>query len=476
MKSVFCQNEEILNAVEELCPSANRKYNDKNDFSNGRIFADVFKDIARYNPTARKWYIYDGKVWTEDPESLIVDGLAKKLYQALLIHASRVDAEPGYRNSIQKLGGRYARETMIKDARSYYLVSSREFDTNRDLLNCQNGTFNLKTGELLEHSSEHLISRISNIIYDPEANSPLWDKFVRDIMMDDPIKISFLQKCLGYSISPTTFLECFFIAYGKTTRNGKGTLNTVIQKMLGDYAGTVSPETLTSKKFKSSSDQANDSIASLVGKNYVSVSEPEEQMVLDSAFVKALTGNDKLRVRRLYESGFEYTATFKIWFNANYLPQVTDETIFDSGRVILIPFDRHFSAREQDKRLKEKLTQDEVISAVFNWCYEGYKEVIRDEYLEMPESVSEAIKKYAITQDRINEFLNECTLSNPDGKEKLSKTYDAYKRYCISSNYKPFSRSKFTEKLQRKLVINDFSHQKYVYGIAFAEDCPFIDG
>lgn len=475
MKSVYFSGDEIMSRLEDLDPLTKREYNGKDDISNGRIFADLYKDIARYNSTARKWFVYNGRVWVPDQGNLIVEDLSKKLYHALSLYAFSKDADNSYRNSITKLGGRFQRETMIKDAMSYYPVSSSDFDTNKDLLNCQNGTFNLKTGELLEHSPEHMISKISNIVYDPEAVSPLWEKFISDIMLQDQEKISFLQKSLGYSISPDTSLECFFIAYGKTTRNGKGTLNTVIQKMLGDYSGTVSPETLTSKKFKNSSDQANDSIASLVGKNYVSVSEPEEQMVLDSAFVKALTGNDKLRVRRLYESGFEYTASFKIWFNTNYLPQITDESIFESGRVILIPFDRHFSAKEQDRRLKEKLTREEVISAVFNWCYQGYKEVMKDEYLEMPESVSSAVRKYAITQDRINEFLEECTISAPEEKEKFSRTYEAYKRFCVSSNYKPFSKSKFKEKLQKKLVINDYNHQIYVLGISFTDDCPFVD-
>ena len=475
MKSVFCQTEEILNAVNALEPSTNKKYNGKDDVSNGRIFADVFKDVARFNSNARKWYVYTGKVWKEDQESLIVEDLAKKLYHALVINALKSDADNTYRNYVQKLGSRGKRDIMLKDARSYYPVSSDQFDTNKELLNCQNGTFNLTTGELLLHSPDHMISKISNIIYNPEAKSSLWEKFVSDIMCDNPEMIAFLQQCLGYSISPSTFLECFFVTYGETSRNGKGTLNTVIQKMLGDYAGTASPDAFTSKKYKSSSDQANDAIASLVGTNYVSVSEPEERMVLDSALVKALTGNDKLRVRKLYESGFEYTASFKIWFNTNYLPQITDETVFQSGRVILIPFERHFSESEQDKRMKEKLTHDYIISAVFNWCYQGYLEVMKNDNLEMPESVKEAVRKYAITQDRIGEFLDECTVESPEGKERFSRTYDAYKRFCINSNYHPFAKSKFKEKLQKKLEITEYNHQAYVIGIAFAEDCPFIE-
>ena len=472
MKSIFCPNEEILNAVDQLDPSRNKKYNGKDDISNGRVFADIFKSVARFNSTARKWYVYDGKVWRDDPENLIVDGLSKKLFEALMINSIKAEADMGYRSFILKLGNRTKRETMIKDARSFYPVSSDQFDTSKDLFNCQNGTFDMRTGTLLSHDPAHMISKISNINYVPEAKSPLWEKFISEIMMDDPEMIEFLRKCLGYSISPLTFLECFFVTYGETSRNGKGTLNLTIQRMLGDYGASVSPDTFTSKKYKSSSDQANDSVASLVGRNYVSVSEPEEQMVLDSALIKALTGNDKLRVRKLYESGFEYTASFKIWFNTNHLPQITDESVFNSGRVILIPFNRHFSDQEQDKRLKEKLSQPDVLSAVFNWCYVGFKEVMKEERLDMPESVKEAVRKYAIQQDRIGEFFRECMIESQKS-EPISKIYEAYKRFCFDSSYKPLGRNKFVEKVEKKQNVGIYHNQKYVFGITFKDDCTY---
>ena len=43
----------------ELAPAENDRY-PWNDIGNGRLFADIFKDIARFVPERKQWRIYDG--------------------------------------------------------------------------------------------------------------------------------------------------------------------------------------------------------------------------------------------------------------------------------------------------------------------------------------------------------------------------------------------------------------------------------
>src|SRR5699024_2105435 len=167
-------------------------------------------------------------------------------------------------------------------------------------------------GNIRSHDPMDYLSKISNVWYDPEAEGDDWYKFAMDIMQNDDRLIEYLQRCLGYSISASTFQECFFIAYGKTTRNGKGTLDGTIQYMLGDYAKAADTSTFESKKYKNSS--GSEDVARLAGSRYVSVYEPEEGMTLNSALIKAMSGNDKITARRLYENSFEFVSSFKIWF------------------------------------------------------------------------------------------------------------------------------------------------------------------
>ena len=47
------------------------------------MFADYFKQIARYNSERKGWYVYDGSVWRPDKGNLKVSELAKLLADKL---------------------------------------------------------------------------------------------------------------------------------------------------------------------------------------------------------------------------------------------------------------------------------------------------------------------------------------------------------------------------------------------------------
>ena len=86
----------------------------------------------------------------------------------------------------------------------------------------------------------------------------------------------------------------------------------------------------------------SEEIARLAGIRFVNISEPEKKLTFNAALVKRLTGNDTINARYLHENSFDFKPVFKIFINTNYLPNVSDMTLFDSGRLKIIPFKRHF--------------------------------------------------------------------------------------------------------------------------------------
>ena len=75
--------------------------------------------------------------------------------------------------------------------------------------------------------------------------------------------------------------------------------------------------------------------------------------------------------------------------NTNYLPTITDDTVFSSGRINVISFDRHFEPQEQDKDLKNRLRDKQELSGILNWCIEGLQ-LYRKEGLKPPAAVQTA--------------------------------------------------------------------------------------
>ena len=83
-------------------------------------------------------------------------------------------------------------------------------------------------------------------------------------MLGDKEKARFLQKSMGYSLTGHTAEECFFILYGATSRNGKGTLMETFRTLMGDYGRACTPETITRKTVANGS-APNEDVARLAG-------------------------------------------------------------------------------------------------------------------------------------------------------------------------------------------------------------------
>ena len=455
IKAKIKANEGIVSKLIEL--NAHRQYS-LDDKGFGALFAEVYKDTCRYNATANEWYFFNGKVWVRDEGGMIVHNKAKELADGLLIYATTIEDEQQKKNYIDyvsKLGQLRFRETMVKDSRDIYFVTKSDFDKNLDLFNCQNGTLNLKTFDFMPHNSDDLLSKISNVVYEPSAHSLEWEKFINEVMQGDTEKIKYLQKILGYSLTADTNLETCFILYGATTRNGKSTLIETLLYLLGNTAGygmSMQPQTLAQKQNKDSR-QASGDIARLDGCRFLNASEPPKRMIFDVGLLKNLLGRDSITARHLHEREFEFIPHFKLYINTNFLPLITDDTLFSSGRINVITFDRHFEPHEQDKDLKNRLTQSENISGIFNWCVEGLKMYYKEGAIP-PQAVQQATAEYRKNSDKIGNFISEC-LTMTGRNTKALDVYIKYKEWCLNNGFGVENKTNFFDELKGKNLFAD---------------------
>ncbi len=427
----------------DIAPEDNQRYG-LNDIGNGNLFADWYKEKARFVPERKQWYIYDGKVWKPDTGGLKAMQLCKKLADALYIYALSIKDEArkdAYMKHVGKWQSRHNRETILKDAASVYPVPIAEFDTDPFLFNCLNGTLDLRTREFRQHSPGDLLSLISGVKYDPAARCERWEKFVNEIMQGDRERALFFQKALGYALTGDTEFECFFILYGATSRNGKGTSMETFRRVLGDYGRAAKPETIAMKPTANGAMPSED-IARLAGARFVNISEPDKKLVLSAALVKTLTGNDTITARFLHENSFEFQPQFKLFINTNHLPQVTDVTLFSSGRVKLIPFERHFSEQERDTGLKKELAKPASLSGILNWCLDGLW-MLGETGFDMPESVQSATDEYRKRSDKIGRFVSEMLEPDPQGEILTTETYGAYSEWCRRNGHYAESMTNF---------------------------------
>ncbi len=416
-----------------------------------RLFATTVKALYRYNVDTKCWMFYNGKYWELDKEATKVSVTLKFFTDALSQYSSMNTIEQNHYNealskSIKKLGGKNKRDLILKDSMSELPISNAELDSKKNLINLANGTFDLNTYTLQPHCSDDLISMVANVEFNQNTSTEPFTKFLNEIFENNTDKINYLQRVLGYSLTSSTKEDTMFILYGESTRNGKTTLIETLLKMLGDYGKQATPETFAVKKIVDSRAASGD-LARLRCARIVNSSELPKEMVLDSAKLKTLTGGDTITVRNLYTNEFEYKPEFKIFLTTNHLPQITDDTIWQSHRVNVISFNRHFSQEEQDKNLKTKLCQKDVLSGIFNWCIEGLK-AYRAEGLNPPVCILTDNEKYQKGCDYISLFLSEC-FEKTGNSTKLNDVYSIYLKWCNKMNYVLEGKSKLNEKLQR---------------------------
>ena len=318
-----------------------------------RMLTKYGNDI-RYIAPWKKWVVWNGAHWEADSGALIYTKaleVVRSIYSEIYKTADYRERFEIEKYAIQGESVR-RRKAFVEGASFIPELNAAvdDLDPNPWLLNVENGTVDLRTGELLPHRQEDKISKIAKVQYDINADCPKWKQFIREIMDYKGDLISFLQTAAGWSISGDISEQSMFILYG-TGANGKSTFLNVVMRLLGDYATSTYPETF----MKRGNDTATNDIARLRGTRFVTTSETEQGKRLSEHLIKQATGNDQLTARFLYGEYFNFLPTFKIFMASNHKPVIkgTDHGIW--RRIKLIPFTTRITDDKMDRNLEEKL-------------------------------------------------------------------------------------------------------------------------
>lgn len=436
------------------------------------LFGELYNSEARYCPEHKCWYTYHEGAWRKDEGAILVAEKLKDLTRLLIIYCGEIaddDKRKSYLTFINKLGDRRMRERVLKDATGEMMIKAVEFDANPYLINCLNGTYDLRDFSFREPSWDDFLTQQTRFRHtiEREVECPRWLEFIDEVTEGDKGKADFLQRALGYSLLGLANEECMFILYGKTTRNGKSTLLNTIEYLLGDYAKVAPVGIICKGDRKKDAEAASPTLAALKGKRFVTMNESDSYGTFDAELLKTLTGGEEISARALYQTAITYKPQFTIWLSCNDLPIVTDQTLFASDRLRVIEFTRHFSKLEQDIHLKEELTTQEAMSGIFMWLVRGYLRYKTDG-LKMGKTVSQAVENYQKDNDTILQFLEARCEQDEDSKVKAKDLYTAFKIWAKSEGAYVISARKFNSEMDR--------HKDWFEAIYYPSGMKTFDG
>jgi putative DNA primase/helicase len=417
------------------------------DSGNAERLASLHHDKLMYCRPWKSWLAWDGKRWKRDEtgeaERLALNTLAIARLEADSFTDST--AADRFRKFLSQSESDHGIRAMLNRAQvhRHLYVEPSELDTDPWLLNLQNGTLDLRTGELLPQNPADGITKLAPVGWYDDANCPRFMDFLKHVMNGSDAMTAYLQRAVGYTLTGDTSEQCLFIPYG-VGANGKSTFLNIIRKMLGpDYSQQVKRDELMVKR----SGGINEGTASLFGIRFAMAVETAEGQRLDEPLIKQITGGDPVRAAFKYQNSFEYLPEYKIWLATNHKPQVrgTDEGIW--RRIRLVPFTVVIPKHNRDKRLDVRLCTE--LAGILRWAVEGCL-AWRREGLGEPPEVEQATSAYRQEEDELGRFLRECFAFDPGGTARAHEIFDAYRRWSGSTITQRTFGSNFREYIERE--------------------------
>jgi P4 family phage/plasmid primase-like protien len=449
--------------------------------------------------------VYNGKVWVVDTGKVLIESLAKAFLKwwagkatDRVGAAAKVLADAQTKNeqtAAEKAHGAandeltFAIKTqdfrnlkrMIEAARSEYgvLVArySETFDCEETehLLNFENGTVDLRTGELRPHDRAYFITKIIPIKFDADAACPLYLRTLNAIFDGNKSLVDYVRRFFGVCATGDVTNQTLHILFGKGA-NGKTTLLELMILLFGDYAAKV-PEQLLLKDKHGSRHPAEKVV--LAGLRLAVTSETDQSGRLDESRVKELTGTDSISARGMKENFFTFPPTHKLIVATNHKPKIvgTDHGIW--RRIRLVRFNVRFWKEEDavaephglydpdlkaDPLLLSRLNDEAagIMADVVKEAAEFYK---AGKVIIPPKEVVLATKEYRKSEDTLAQFFDEMVdvggkpfavktgymtewFVPADVKEnwiKGSVLYGNYKSWCVEMNLTPEGTRTFGE-------------------------------
>lgn len=343
-------------------------------------------------------------------------------------------------------------EGVLQFSRSDLVIGADDFDPAHGVFNCANGAIDLDAGQFRPHSSADLCSMQSPVEFDARATCPRWERFLREIFLEETSVIDFIQRAIGYSLSGHTSEQVFLILHGDGS-NGKSELLYVLDRLLGDYLRAANVDTFMDDRPNGGH---NEDIARLRGCRLVTTTETEKSKRLAEGLVKRLTGGDVITASFKHERTFQFIPQFKVWLAANHKPQINGTDYGIWRRILLVSFLAKFlkpgidlgaGQFRIDPNLRRDLSRE--LPGILNWAIAGYR-AWRDQGLDAPPSVKAASEEYRQESDKLGAFLTEEMIEGEQYFCPLKQAYAAYQRWCEEGGMRAMSSRALSSELRNR--------------------------
>ena len=393
-------------------------------------FIAGFHTDLRFNHSSGSWLIWNSHHWKPDGRKLAFSWalkLCKQLARGIAAKGRLVVEKVRFSAAVEQ-GAR---------AMPPFATAQEDWDNDPWLLGTPGGVVDLKTGVLRPGKRSDMITMTTACTPADTEDCPLWLQFLDDAMQGDKAMIGFLQRYLGYCLTGLTMEEIIVFLFGPGGA-GKGTVVKTITGIMGDYAITAPMEAFTSQAFRPSEYYRAD----MAGKRLIVAAETEQGAYWAEAFVKEITGGDRLSGRHPAGRPFTFDPTHKPLLHGNHMPKLRGRSTAMERRLRIALFNHKPAV--PDLALKEKLRAE--WPGILRWMINGCLVWHRDG-LQPPPAIADANKNYFDAQDVLGRWIEDCCILDRNLQEAPATLRTSFNRWAKESDLEEMTANAFGEML-----------------------------
>ena len=298
---------------------------------------------------------------------------------------------------------------------------------NLPLINCENGVYNLETGELEKHSPQFGFTSYIQAKYDKNAKGKVFKRFLKDITAGNKDSIQFLQEVIGYLLSTYVWAKKAFIFYG-VPNSGKSVLLNVIGKIIGK-------ENVSNVALQQLSDSCH--VAQLKDATVNIASDLPQAPIKDIGVFKSVVSSlDVIETKELYKNPTSQPCYCKLAFGTNQFVPLNRLDANNAAaffeRLIIVPFTKSIPEGQRNLNIAEELFEER--DYILTWAIKGLKRLVENNFVFILTKESKAVlllykSRYCPEQvffEKYLEFKEDSLIS----RVEVQKRYEefAYKR------------------------------------------------
>ena len=341
-----------------------------------------------------------------------------------------------------------------------------------DYINFEDGILNIKTKELLPHSSKYLSTiqipcKYKDVLAS-KGEAPVFNKYMDDLCLDKPNYKPLLLEFVGAIVSniPARNIKKILIMKGEGD-TGKSQLRSLVEYLIGEK-----------NSFPIQLSQLNDKYMPgfLYGKRLAGHGEASSDVATNLNELKALTGGDLVNFARKYDSPISFVFNGLFWYNSNFFIKFGgDRGDWVYNRLIIMEFNNVIPPKERDKLLLTKM-KEEKNGIMYQVLQNLYNFVENDLQFHLNSDLEVLLQKCKEENSPAVLFIQSC-FDKVEGssKEKTLKSaiYQRYTEWCSANKVGIKSKQNFYKELEYTLKDDDGGFFCNIHGTFYLRKYKF---